>query len=639
MSEKNTYACQFKDFFGIGEETSKNCALDKLLASEFPRKYDGTSGGFSTQEYLGFHIGTPIHNMEECLQYSCTYEASFTIQVRQTDFDRDGNILTKEVRTLEMTPIPLADKQGRFVLEGRIQEPFLQLKQGVGVTIPTNRKIAIKDIKGGNISFLLGTNSVFYVTINGIRIPYVTILRYLCGITNKKCKGTDEELIESFDLAYSVRTNKNDLREHVGEYLAYDVIHHWHEDFVNEDTGEIYQEIKKVTLFKRGAYIDEDFISLVLSVKSIMPKKIYTEGTNTCLLASICEDPTSDKYEALVYLHKALLGREVDLRKDYKRACKSVDAVLFPEIGVMGRASLDLLLKKNLRINSVEDINRFIAQQEKCLYCNRMLVNDYLNVIETLLSMQERKGYEARKDKCIKASEINKRPSDLTSCFSIFVKKDLERFRKVEDDHCMGLITYDELVNTIRPFSLFDGLLYTCIPLTYITEMDVPTYFSDDSLAYNFSAEKLLRYFGDDLRVKAIKVKEGTRAICNNAFQKLCAMGNTPHGGLGIDSIEFPESLEEIGKNAFWQCLFYGSVRFPESHTNIYRNAFVSSFFQQLYIPKNVRIEEDAFKLCYFNSLTVHSDHTELVAKGNVLYDKQEKQLSGYLPCIDETKD
>jgi DNA-directed RNA polymerase subunit beta len=58
-----------------------------------------------------------------------------------------------------------------------------------------------------------------------------------------------------FDLAEEIKVSKTGLKKYIGRKLAARVLNTWHEDFVDEDTGEVVSiERNEIILDKRHHY-------------------------------------------------------------------------------------------------------------------------------------------------------------------------------------------------------------------------------------------------------------------------------------------------------------------------------------------------------------------------------------------------
>ena len=64
-----------------------------------------------------------------------------------------------------------------------------------------------------------------------------------------------ERYLEIFDLAEEVKVSKTGLKSVLGRKLAARVLKTWHEDFVDEDTGEV------ISIERNEIIIDRDTLS------------------------------------------------------------------------------------------------------------------------------------------------------------------------------------------------------------------------------------------------------------------------------------------------------------------------------------------------------------------------------------------
>lgn len=594
---RNKYIDAFNSFFGIGLPSHADCPMDKLLSSNFPKHIE-CSEGKVLQEYLNFVVEPPAHTPEECIANGVTYEANCSIQIRQTNYNKDGDATGKEKISLPLSPIQLVNQNGDFIISGKIHDLRTQLKKRIGVSVPDENNISIKDMYGNKISFKRKQNSTISIKINGQTINCITVLRYLNSLGNRTWKGTSQELIESLAMAQVVKIDRKKLNRHIYRSLAYPVYLTWLEEYVDENTGDIYSEHRSEELLEQGTYIDKGVIDLLVSSKRMCDKKVYIKFDDCIespLLQSLYKDPTSNKQEAFIYIYRRVFGKDPVGGWKNKAARKALNSVLLPEIGLIGRASINQILGYG---NDV----KYNADTEDCsvlaMGSEFLTKKDYIDVLKTLsysFSIYEEKG----RDLTIPERERAKSIDDYQRVFSTFVSKEICRFEFTLDRHKTKNTTYPELTNTTRPFSIAESLFYTHLPLVYVTDIDITVCKPDGYAVYNFSGEKFVRLTGVKFEIESIEFKEGVQAICNNSLEKFCALGCAPFSGLSIKHVEFPDSLVEIGKNAFCGCGIENELTFPTSLRYIHSQAFVRSCLKKVTIPKNLNMAMDAFQEAY----------------------------------------
>jgi DNA-directed RNA polymerase subunit beta len=95
---------------------------------------------------------------------------------------------------------------------------------------------------------------------------------------------------------------KQDLKKYIGRKLAARVLNTWHEDFVDEDTGEVVS-IEREIILDRDTIIDKDNVKKSDSnVKSILHiRKMLIKLIMLIIHNTLQKDPTNSKEAAVTY--------------------------------------------------------------------------------------------------------------------------------------------------------------------------------------------------------------------------------------------------------------------------------------------------------------------------------------------------
>lgn len=114
---------------------------------------------------------------------------------------------------------------------------------------------------------------------------------------------------------------------------------------------------------------------------------------------------------------------------------------------------------------------------------------------------------------------------------------------------------------------------------------------------YSLDGKRFLRYSGYSLR-KSYRVRDGVEEIYDKAFWVVTGLGNGDHG-LSMNTIELPQSVKRIGKQAFRACSLRNIV-LPDDITIIEEETFLNSqSLESVTLPKNLqKIEDSAFEGC-----------------------------------------
>jgi DNA-directed RNA polymerase subunit beta len=118
----------------------------------------------------------------------------------------------------------------------------------------------------------------------------------------------DKDILEIFDLAEEVKVSKSGLKKVLGRKLAARVLNTWHEDFVDEDTGEVVSIERNEIVLDRDTIIDKENTLEILDsgAKTILlHKETSQQGDYAIIHNTLQKDPTNSEKEAVK--HKVCL--------------------------------------------------------------------------------------------------------------------------------------------------------------------------------------------------------------------------------------------------------------------------------------------------------------------------------------------
>src|SRR5690606_7248868 len=206
--------------------------------------------------------------------------------------------------------------------------------------------------------FATDINSVMYAYIDRKKkLPLTTLLR---AIGYEK----DKDILGIFDLAEEIKVNKTTIKKAVGKKLAARVLNTWHEDFVDEDTGEVVSSERNEIILDRETIIEKEHLEQIIDsgVKSILVHKEDNKSADYAIIHNTLQkDPTNTEKEAVEYIYRQLRNAEPP---DEETARGIIDKLFFSDqrysLGEVGRYRLNkklgLDISENIQVLTKEDI-------------------------------------------------------------------------------------------------------------------------------------------------------------------------------------------------------------------------------------------------------------------------------------------
>ncbi len=355
----------FHDFLQLDTppEQRKNDGLYKVFSENFPIM--DTRNNF-VLEFLDYYIDPPRYSIEECLERGLTYSVPLKAKLKLYCTDPEHVDFDMQVQEVFLGNIPYMTHNGTFVINGAERVIVSQLHRSPGVffssSLHTNGtqlySARIIPFKGSWIEFATDINNVMYAYIDRKKkLPVTTLLRAI-GYES------DREILEIFDLAEEVKVTRQNLKTYAGEKLAANVLHTWHEDFVDEDTGEVVSIERNEVLLPRESELSDDNINLILEsgVSSILVHKHNALGTDfNIIFNTLQKDTSNSEHEAIYYIYRQLRNAEP---ADDASAREVIFNLFFSDkrydLGDVGRYrinhKLNLDIDDNIRVLTKEDI-------------------------------------------------------------------------------------------------------------------------------------------------------------------------------------------------------------------------------------------------------------------------------------------
>ena len=151
----------------------------------------------------------------------------------------------------------------------------------------------------------------------------------------------DKDILEIFDLAEEVKASKTGLKKYLGRKLAARVLKTWHEDFVDEDTGEVVSIERNEIVLDRDTVLEKDHIEEILESGSktiLLHKEDNLQADYAIIHNTLQKDPTNSEKEAVEHIYRQLRNAEPP---DYETAKGIIHKLFFSDqrynLGNVGR--------------------------------------------------------------------------------------------------------------------------------------------------------------------------------------------------------------------------------------------------------------------------------------------------------------
>ena len=304
----------FRDFFQMDTtaENRKKEGLYKVFQENFP--ITDTRNNF-VLEFIDYYIDPPRYSIEECLERGLTYSVPLKAKLKLYCTDEEHEDFDQVVQDVYFGTIPYMTDRGTFVFNGAERVVVSQLHRSPGVffgqSMHTNGtklySARIIPFKGSWIEFATDINNVMYAYIDRKKkLPVTTLLRAI-GFE------ADQQILEIFDLADEIKVTKSNLKKAIGRKLAARVLSSWVEDFVDEDTGEIFSLERNNVIVDREVELTEDHIDAIIEsgAKTILLHKENASGIDFSIIYyTLQKVPCNSGKEAVVYSYRQLRASE-----------------------------------------------------------------------------------------------------------------------------------------------------------------------------------------------------------------------------------------------------------------------------------------------------------------------------------------
>jgi len=332
----------FQDFFQLETKSDErgNEGLYNTFMENFP--ITDTRNQF-VLEFLDYFIDPPRYSIQECIERGLTYSVPLKARLKLYCTDPEHEDFETIVQDVYLGTIPYMTPSGTFVINGAERVVVSQLHRSPGVFFGQSfhangtklYSARVIPFKGSWIEFATDINNVMYAYIDRKKkLPVTTLFRAI-GYES------DKDILEIFDLSEEVKVSNAGLKKVLGRKLAARVLNTWHEDFVDEDTGEVVSIERNEIILDRDTILEKDHIAEIMDadVKTILLHKESTGTSDYSIIHNTLQkDPTNSEKEAVEHIYRQLRNAEPP---DEETARGIIDKLFFSEqrynLGDVGR--------------------------------------------------------------------------------------------------------------------------------------------------------------------------------------------------------------------------------------------------------------------------------------------------------------
>ena len=347
----------FQDFFQL--ETKSDERVEEGLFNTFKENFPITDARNQfVLEFLDYFVDPPRYSMHECIQRGLSYSVPLKARLKLYCTDVEHEDFETIVQDVFLGSIPYMTPSGTFIINGAERVVVSQLHRSPGVFFGQSfhangtklYSARVIPFKGSWIEFATDINNVMYAYIDRKKkLPVTTLFRAI-GYQG------DKEILEIFDLAEEIKVTKTGLKKILNRKLAARVLRTWHEDFVDEDTGEVISIERNEIVLDRDTEIEEEHIQQILDadVKTVLLHKLDSQNSDYAIIYNTLQkDQTNTEKEAVEYIYRQLRNAEPP---DEETARGIIDKLFFSDqrynLGEVGRYRMNK--KLNLEVDMDE---------------------------------------------------------------------------------------------------------------------------------------------------------------------------------------------------------------------------------------------------------------------------------------------
>ncbi len=345
----------FQDFFQLETKSEErgNEGLYKTFMENFP--ITDTRNQF-VLEFLDYFVDPPRYSIQECIERGLTYSVPLKARLKLFCTDEEHEDFETIVQDVYLGTIPYMTPSGTFCINGAERVVVSQLHRSPGVFFGQSfhangtklYSARVIPFKGSWIEFATDINSVMYAYIDRKKkLPVTTLFRAI-GFER------DKDILEIFDLAEEVKATKTGLKKFLGRKLAARVLKTWHEDFVDEDTGEVVSIERNEIILDRDTVLEKEHIEEITDsgTKTILLHKEDNQLADYAIIHNTLQkDPTNSEKEAVEHIYRQLRNAEPP---DEETARGIINKLFFSDqrynLGEVGRYRMNKKLGLNIEM-------------------------------------------------------------------------------------------------------------------------------------------------------------------------------------------------------------------------------------------------------------------------------------------------
>ena len=346
----------FQDFFQLETKADERGheGLYKTFSDNFP--ITDTRNQF-VLEFLDYFVDPPRYSIRECIERGLTYSVPLKARLKLYCTDPEHEDFETIVQDVYLGTIPYMTHSGTFVINGAERVVVSQLHRSPGVFFGQSfhangtklYSARVIPFKGSWIEFATDINQVMYAYIDRKKkLPVTTLFRAI-GFER------DKDILEIFDLADEIKVSKSGLKKVLGRKLAARVLKTWHEDFVDEDTGEVVSIERNEIILDRDTILEKEHVEEILEADTktiLLHKEDNLMGDYAIIHNTLQKDPTNSEKEAVEHIYRQLRNAEPP---DYETAKGIINKLFFSEqrysLGEVGRYRMNKKLNLDIAID------------------------------------------------------------------------------------------------------------------------------------------------------------------------------------------------------------------------------------------------------------------------------------------------